>query len=208
MTSAFALLLAFADTTPVDCCRGAAEGGPRDVDSAHGRLEGDLGLAVAGGVTVGPRAPRVTGDVRLRYLSTAGVFGTFEEGFAKSAPRRVLATGVELRPLFLARWVTGHELGEPRLDLFIDSLALELGAAFVQPDGARFRSALQAGLGLELPLFDRVEGLFVGLHTGARWSDAALAGNAGGGPADRAFYASLSLGWYELFASPLDEVRR
>ncbi|MBX3232692.1 MAG: hypothetical protein KIT84_44050 [Labilithrix sp.] len=186
MTGALALLFAFAE-----------------VDSAHGRIEGDLGVAVAAGITAGPRAPRATGDLRLRYLSTAGVFGTYEEGFASSEPRRAIATGVELRPLFLARWVTGHELGSPRADLFIDSLALELGAAFVQPDGARFRPALQAGLGLELPFFDRAEGLFAGLHVGARWSDAALAGNAGGGPSDRALFASLTLGWQELFAGPI-----
>jgi len=191
MTGAFALFLALAD-----------------VDSAHGRIDGDLGVAVAAGVTVGPRAPRATCDVRLRYLSTAGVFGMFEEGFSSSEPRRVLATGLEVRPLFLARWVTGHELGEPRIDLFIDSLALELGVAFVQPDGARFRPALQAGLGLELPLFERAEGLFVGLHGGARWSDAALAGNTGGGPADRALFLALSLGWQELFAGPITEAHR
>jgi hypothetical protein len=176
----------------------------RSEDASHGRFDGDVAVAGSGGVTVGPRGPRATLDMRLRYLSTAGLFTTYEDGplvGSDSEPRRALAFGVELRPLFLARWATGRELGNPRLDLLIDSVALELGALFAQPEGARFgaRPGLQAGLGLELPFFATASGPFMGLHGGVRWSDAALSGGPVDGPSDRALYLTISLGWQQLF---------
>src|SRR6185436_12121396 len=119
-------------------------------DGVYGRFEGDVAVVGAVGMTAGPRTPRISGDARFRYLSTAGLFVTYEDGplvGSRAEPRRVFATGVELRPLFLARWAQGLEIGEPRVDLLIDSLALEIGAAFAG------RPGLQAGLGLEIPIF-------------------------------------------------------
>jgi len=177
---------------------------PKEKDASHGRFDGDLAVAGSLGMTLGPRAPRAAADVRFRYLSTAGLFATYEDGpliGARSEPRRVLAVGVELRPLFLGRWGTDRELGNPRLDLLIDSLGLELGAVFMQPDGARFgaRPGLQVGLGLELPIFANASGPFVGLHGGVRWSDAALSGGPVDGPSDRALYLTVVIGWQQLF---------
>jgi len=37
-------------------------------DPSHGRIEGDLGVVVGGGVAVAPRGPRVEGELRVRYL--------------------------------------------------------------------------------------------------------------------------------------------
>ncbi len=173
-------------------------------DASYGRFDGDVALAGAAGMTVGPRGPRASADLRFRYLQTAGLFATYEDGpliGSPSEPKRALAFGVELRPLFLARWATGRELGIGHLDLLIDSLGLELGALFAQPEGARFggRPGLSAGLGVELPFFGRASSPFIGLHGGARWSDAALSGGPLGGPGDRALYATLSIGWQQLF---------
>lgn len=173
-------------------------------DGSHGRFDGDLAIAVAAGATVGPRGPRATGDLRLRYLSTAGIFASYEDGAAIGSnvdPRRALALGLELRPLFFARWATDREVGSPRLDLFIDSFGLEFGVAFAQPEGARFgaRPALQLGVGLELPIFPRASGPFVALHGGARWSDAVLSGGPTTGPSDRALYLTIAIGWQQLF---------
>jgi len=179
---------------------------PQTQDSSHGRFDGDLAVAGAAAVTMGPRGPRAGADLRLRYLSTAGLFAAYEDGplvGSSAEPRRALALGIELRPLFLARWATGHELGAPRLDLLIDSLALELGAVFTQPEGARFgaRPGLQAGLGLELPFFARASGPFLALHGGVRWSDAALSGGPLESPSDRAAYLTIALGWQQLFGA-------
>jgi hypothetical protein len=173
-------------------------------DGAHGRFEGDLAVAGALGATFGPRGARATADARFRYLSTAGVFATYEDAslFASPAePRRVLAGGVELRPLFLARWATGRETGDARIDLALDSLGLELGAFFAEPRGASFakRAGLQAGLGVELPILGQPNGPFIAVHGGLRWSDAALSGGPLEGPSDRAVYLSFVVGWQALF---------
>jgi hypothetical protein len=173
-------------------------------DGSHGRFDGDLAMAAAAGVTIGPRGLRATSDLRLRYLSTAGIFASYEDGPAMGSnadPRRALALGLELRPLFFARWATDREIGSPRLDLFIDSFGLELGVAFAQPEGARFgaRPALQLGIGVELPIFPRASGPFVALHGGARCSAAALSGGPMTGPSDRALYLTIAIGWQQLF---------
>ena len=185
-------------------------------DASDGRFDGDIGVALGVGATFGPRAPRAAVDARVRYLSTAGLFATYEDGpllGGSAEPARALAFGLELRPLFLARWGTGTELGVPRLDLALDSLGLELGAVFSQPAGARFgaRAGLEAGLGLELPILPRASGPLVGLHAGARWSEAALSGGPLDGPADRALYLAVLVGWQALFGSPVidfDDRRR
>jgi hypothetical protein len=174
------------------------------VDTTYGRIDGDLSAVLGLGATIGPRGPRSAADLRFRYLSTAGLFATYEDGplvGSTSEPRRAFATGVELRPLFLARWVKGLETGNAYLDLTIDSLGLELGAVFAEPVGHSFgsRPGLQAGLGLELPVFPRLTGPLIGLHGGVRWSDAALAGRPIDTPSDRSLYLLVTIAWQQAF---------
>jgi hypothetical protein len=102
-----------------------------------------------------------------------------------------VATGIELRPLFVSRWALGRELGYPRLDLLIDSAALELGIAFLHPGGDR---ALQASVGFEVPFFTSATGPFLGVHAGARWTEDALAGNGGAEG-----FVAVGLGWQQIF---------
>jgi hypothetical protein len=180
-------------------------------DTSYGRVDGDLSAELGVGATLGPRAPRATADLRLRYLWSAGAFVTYEDGpllGSGSEPRRVLATGLELRPLFVWRWLNGHESGSPYLDLAVDSLALELGAAFVQPEGGHLggRPGLQAGVGAELPIFARASGPLVGVHAGVRWSDAALGGGTIDGPKDRSLYLTLTLAWQQVFGAHVVDV--
>lgn len=176
-------------------------------DTSHGRIDGDLAAVGGLGATFGPRSPRATVDVRLRYLWTAGAFVTYEDGPLVSGsgaePRRVIATGLEVRPLFLARWLNGLESGSAYADLTIDSLGLELGAVFLQPEGGHFdgHPGLQAGIGWEVPILPRASGPLLGFHVGARWSDAALGGRTEAGPADRAMYFALTLGWQQVFGA-------
>lgn len=178
----------------------------RGVDTSHGRIEGDVSASAAAGATLGPRGPRAAADLRLRYIWTAGVFATYEDGplFGSAAePRRAFAAGVELRPLFLARWLQGWETGNGYVDLTIDSFALELGAVFLEPVGRSFGSkpGLQAGLGLTIPVLPHATGPVIGLHAGARWSDSALGGHTLEGPSDRSLYLQLTLGWQQVFGA-------
>lgn len=182
---------------------GAAHGAD-ETDTSYGRIESDVSASVGLGVALGPSAPRASADLRLRYLWTAGLFATYEDGpllGGASDPRRVFATGVELRPLFLARWLQGLETGNAYIDLAIDSFGLELGAVFEEPIGRPFgsRPGLQAGVGLELPILPSATGPVIGLHGGARWSDATLAGRTIEGPSDRALYLLVTIAWQHAF---------
>ena len=186
-------------------------------DTTYGRIDGDIGLVLGLGLTVGPDAPRGTLDLRVRYLETAGLFLTYEEGtiFGSGAePVRVLAGGLEIRPLFLGRWLTGRELGNARLDLALDSLGFELGGFFAQPQEEPFgeRPGLQAGLGLELPLLAHASGPWIGLHGGIRFSDNALGGGPTSDPADRAFFLSFTIAWHQTVGAhvvdPFDRALR
>ncbi len=180
-------------------------------DPSHGRIDGDLVVVAGLGATVAPGGVRGEGELRLRYLDTAGAFVTYEEGalFAGSAqPQRVLTSGAELRPLFLARWLTGHETRSARLDLALDSLGLELGAVFSQHAGGAFASDLgvELGLGLEIPFFEGATGPWLGLHGGIRWSDAALASGVLHDATDRAGFLVVTLAWHQLVMAHLVDV--
>lgn len=177
-------------------------------DPSHGRIDGDVSVVVGLGTAVAPQGVRGEGEVRLRYLDTAGAFATYEEGalFASTAqPQRVLTSGAELRPLFLARWLRGYETRSVRFDLAVDSLGFELAAVFAQHAGGAFASDLgvQVGLGLEVPLLERPSGPWVGMHGGVRWSDAALASGVVHGATNRAGFLVVTLAWHELVVAHL-----
>jgi hypothetical protein len=201
------------------CVTAAADGGgPRsdesiekaNVDTTYGRIDGDLGISIGAGATFGPSAPRAALDLRLRYLDTAGLFVSYEDGLSatSSDPRRVFAAGFELRPLFLARWLSGRELSLAWLDLLIDSFGLEIGAVLAEPVGGPFasRPGLQASLGLEVPILARASGPWIGLHGGARWSDAALEGVNATDAFDRSLFLALTIAYHQVFAAHLVDV--
>jgi hypothetical protein len=175
-------------------------------DASYGRIDGDMSVVAGAGVTLAPRGVRGTADLRLRYLDTIGVWGSYEDAAVFSSgsdPKRLVAFGLELRPLFLARWLKGRELGWDRVDLAIDSLGVEIGPYFSQPVGGSFgdRPGLQLGGGLELPLLRGASGPWIGVHGGVRWSDAAIGGAALRGPADRAAFLSVTLAWHQFFGA-------
>lgn len=189
---------------------GAARAEER-ADGSYGRLDGDLTLVGALGGVVAARGPRGEAELRLRYLESVGLFGTYEDGatFGSAAePERVVTVGLETRPLFLSRWLTGNESLHPRMDLTVDSLALEFGATWSQPAGQAFasRAGIQAGLGLEVPLLARVNGPWIGLHGGVRWSDAALASGTMQTADDRAVFLAITLAWHQVIVAHLVDV--
>jgi hypothetical protein len=136
--------------------------------AVHGRLDHDLVLtgALGGGVALNDRAhPAPTGaaslELRARVLDMAGLMLAGEwrpEGDSR------LLVAVDLRPLFLARWLLGASLHRDFADLLLDSLGLDLGAAFGPFDGA-FGVALAVGVGLDVPLAigPHADGLFLRL---------------------------------------------
>jgi len=179
--------------------------------AAPARVDGDISASAALGATFGPRGPRAAVDLRLRYLWTAGIFATYEDGpflGSVAAPRRAFAGGVELRPLFFAKWLQGKESGNAYFDLTVDSFSLELGAVFLQPAGSRFASqpGLQAGIGFQVPLFPRATGPVIGLHGGARWSNAALAGRDIEDATDRSLFLLITVGWQHVFDAHIVEL--
>ena len=181
-------------------------------DATYGRIDGDLAVVAGAGITVGPRSPRGTIDLRMRYLDTAGIFATYEDGklFGDGAePVRVLAAGIELRPLFLGRWLQDLEFRSARADLILDSIGLEIGGFFAQPIGGSLgsRPGLQLGLGLEIPVLAHASGPWIGLHGGVRWADSALGGDAIVTPADRAMFLSITVSWHQFFGAHVVDLR-
>jgi hypothetical protein len=194
---------ASADETPSARVRADLPARLADPDTADGRFEGDLGLVVGAGATTRGEHPLGVLDIRARYLDTAGVYLTYEEGFGANAGPydRLLGVGIEMRPLFLARWVTGKDLGLTWPDLVIDSLGLELGTFFDQPLGGPFtsRPGFQASVALELPLLARVTGPWIGLRAGGRWGDDVLQAGTVVVPAVAEGFFTATLAWHQLF---------
>lgn len=188
-----------------------AVAGPLLADGAHGRIEGDLAASFGAGATVGPRDPRPTIDLRLRYLSTVGVLARYEDGGIfglDSEPARLVSGGFELRPLFFARWLTGHESGKGRLDLTIDSIGLELGAFMQKPASRVFQTSpgFFFGFGVETPIVGDATGLYLGFHGGMRFGDEALERGSVEGPLSRALYLSITVSWQQVFGAHIVDI--
>jgi len=153
----------------------------RGPDTSYGRLAGDLSVEAAAGAVLGGTKPRLGLDLRARYLSSGGVFASYEEGAllsSQAAPGRLVATGLELRPLFLARWVRGYHFGHARWDLALDSLGVELGAVFQSRTGGPFAAEPggQAGVVVGMPLGASAAGPWVRIRSGLRLTPQGLAG--------------------------------
>ncbi|MBX3273712.1 MAG: hypothetical protein KF729_25835 [Sandaracinaceae bacterium] len=146
-------------------------------DGVYGRLAGDLALeaGLGGGVAFEGADPigAAVLDLRARYLDMAGILASVEvrpEGASR------VAIGVDLRPVWLARFVLGASLGDRFWDLLFDSIGLDLGVALTPLD-ERVGAALMVGFGLDVPLVffgDGVEGLALrlfGRHVAALAQD-------------------------------------
>jgi len=188
---------------------------PKQIDTSYGRLDGDSAIAVALGAAIDVRGVRGAVDLRYRYLQSAGIFVTYEEGFGAGAePVRLVVAGLELRPLFLARFLQGKELGLPRLDLFLDSLALELGTFVGQPALGGFgdSAGLSFALGLEFPLLPHPSGPMIAVRAALRWSREALSAADPTSVDVEAFVVTVAFGWQQLFGAhvvdALDEPRK
>ena len=175
-------------------------------EPTYGRVSGDVCFVAGAGAAVASRGARAEGELRLRYLDSAGLFATYEDSLFSSArvePRRVVAGGVELRPLFLYRWLRGLEARRGYLDLAIDSIGLELGAFLSASSTAPsdFRPGFELGLGIELPFQASATGLWLGVHGGVRWADQPSALGSTDGPNARAAYVTITLAWHQVVSA-------
>jgi len=182
--------------------------GSDQAEPTYGRLEGDLCLVVGAGAAIAARGPRAAGELRVRYLESSGLFATYEDGWlvgSDSEPKRIMAGGLELRPLFLFRWLRGLEAHRARLDLALDSIGLELGVTASQPAGEAMasRTGLQVGLGVEFPIEPKANGPWLELHGGMRWGTDALAVGSIRDPNDRSAYLTMTLAWHQVVSAHL-----
>jgi len=145
-----------------------------DDDGAYGRLDGDvLLIAEAGAAYVDGAAGLALGG-RILYLSTAGFYARYIEVFSQegvAAPRQ-LGGGVELRPLFVARFGQDWERGPPRLDLFLDSFAIDVGTFWWSPPHRDIDvlPGLEVAASLEFPFTETGWGPRIGLTGSYRLS--------------------------------------
>ncbi len=154
-------------------------------EPSHGRLRDDLtlsaGLGGAAAFEGGLVEATANVELRARLVDTAGLLlgaAVRPEGSAQ------LVVAVDLRPLFLARFLSNLEGDDRVIDLLVDSIGLDIGFAAgpLGQDGAGL--ALALGLGFDVPLVftdDGATGLY--LHLGGRWLHAGTTdwlGPAGG----------------------------
>jgi len=181
------------------------------VEPSYGRVEGDVTVVVGAGASFASGGPRAAADLRARYLETAGLFATYEDGVlagSSADPRRMIAFGLELRPLFFYRWLGGHETHRVRWDLSLDSFGLEFGMTWpASPHGDGFAAhpGIETGVGLELPILPDATGLWLAVHGGVRWSDDALASGPVH-PSDREAYLAVTLAWHQVVSTHLVDI--
>jgi hypothetical protein len=179
------------------------------VDTSYGRLDGDSAIAFSAGAAFDVRGVRGSLDVRYRYLHSTGIFVTYEEGFGAGAePLRLILSGFEIRPLFLARFLQNKELGAPRVDLLIDSIALELGAFVAQPAFGNFgdSAGLSFGLAAEFPFLPRSASPFIRISAAFRWSREALSAADSSTVDVRAFVFTVAFGYQAVFGTHVIDI--
>ncbi len=158
---AAARLLIVALTLSLASRASADDGG----DGLYGRFDGDVWLsaAVGAGGVFGDGAARGAGTVELRarFLDSVGPFAFVQgDGLFGDGSRWRVGGGLELRPLFLARFLTGNSIGQEWADVFLDSFSIELGVVALAlgepasgPRGAqRASAAFVLGTGLDVPI--------------------------------------------------------
>ncbi len=188
-------------------------------DGLYGRFDGDLLVVAGAGAAVEREGPRLLTFASLTYLSTAGVYARYADALtdeSTSRPRSI-AAGIELRPVFLARWGLDLEQGPAWLDLLVDSIALDLGA-YGTLGGAPHEEAaargplgpsFEAALSVEAPLLGDAEGPYLAVQAVARLPSQRL--GAFTQPADLVddgAMIGLVLTWHALFDAGLVDARR
>lgn len=125
-------------------------------DGAYGRLRGDLALSVealGGAADTGAWSGAASFAVRARALDMVGVALGYDRAAAGARFDHAFVA-VDFRPAFFARLAFDLEHGPGWLDLFVDSIGLELGAAWLRPGaGGASGAGFVVGGGADLPVY-------------------------------------------------------
>lgn len=143
-------------------------------DGVYDRFDGDLDLGLALGAEFGSAglvAPTVRGSAH--YFSIAGVYASGRVKAGSASAPSLFGLGVDLRPLFVARWAKGFETGPGLLDLTLDSLSLSLGAFWSErlPASRSGSTGFDAELGVGLPLLASAGGPWLEARGALRYPD-------------------------------------
>jgi hypothetical protein len=182
---------------------GAAAPAWAEGDGLYGRFEGDLDLRLSAGAAVTRGGPSLSVEAGARYLSTAGVYAHWADGLGTRGPlvARSVAFGIDVAPLFLARYASDAERLPARFDLLLDSLSFGVGVFWEQPAGRPMSSepGLEMALGFAFPFLARATGPFLAVRGVLRWRDADLGPMGALAPVvDRGAMLSITLGWRQL----------
>lgn len=145
MTRVLPALLLFA------CITSASSAVAQTGDGVYRRFDHDLMLAfgVGGGVVLADEdEPALVLDVRARVIDAGGLVLSYR--YAPESKNQ-LFVGFELKPLWPALFLTSSSTGREWLDLFLQSLGVELGVAMM-PLGDDTGYGLGIGVSLEVPL--------------------------------------------------------
>lgn len=169
-------------------------------DGLYGRFAGDLALRAAAGAALADGGPMFVADAGARYLGTAGVYARYADAAGGRGPTvaRSIAAGVDIAPLFLARYASDLERGPARLDLLLDSFAFGVGAFWDQPRLGPWatKPGVEISLEIAFPFFAQATGPYLAIRGALRWRDGDLRGAPGGGGLiERGALLSLTLGW-------------
>ena len=160
-------------------------------DGAYGRLNGDGAVQLDAGAAWHRSKAAATTSLAVRYLHTVGLYGTALDFLPDLSedPRWSVSYGVELRPLFLPRFLSNYERGPARWDLALDSVSLRFGAVTGKGHPVRAQG-LEAAMGVGVPFTRSVDGLWLSATGALRWSHADFARDPGPGSV-----IFLTIGW-------------
>jgi len=193
--SQFATRSAHAETGSLRPSPGVGKG---QSDGVYGRFGGDLDLGLALGAefgSAGQGAPALRGTAH--YFSIAGVYASGRIKASDESAPSLFGLGVDLRPLFVPRWVKGYEAGPALFDLTLDSLSLSLGAFWAQPreQGTEKTRGFDAQLGFGVPLLATAAGPWLEARGALRYPDGA----------NREEAVLLLLSWHGFVTTPFSK---
>lgn len=123
-------------------------------DGVYRRFDHDLMLTfgVGGGIVLADEdEPALVLDLRARVIDAGGLVLSY-----RHAPesKNQIFVGFELKPLWPALFLTSNSTGREWLDLFLQSIGVELGVAMmpIGDDDAKTGYGLGIGVSLEVPL--------------------------------------------------------